>query len=198
MNSNIMMDKRQKRPFHKRDREPREFEQRIVDLARVTRVMAGGKRLRFRACVAIGDKKGKVGVAIGKGADVAIAVNKAVNIAKKNMVEIPFRKGTIPHEVRVKLCGSRILLKPAPLGTGIKAGGVLRIVLELGGVPNVVAKILGSSNKINNAQALMKALQSFVVSGEKKKEEKPAAKPAKPEKKEDKKKEEKKPAGPKK
>lgn len=161
------MSKREKRTIQRSTRDSKEFEQKIIDLARVMRVMAGGKRLRFRACVAIGDGKGRVGVAIGKGADVAIAVEKAVTKAKKRLITIPIKNKTIPHEVRVKFGAAKILLKPAPAGTGIKAGGIIRLILGLGGVPNIVAKILGSNNKINNAQALMIALEKFVIPKEK-------------------------------
>lgn len=142
-------------------REVPEFDQTIIDLARVTRVMAGGKRMRFRACVAIGKKNGEFGVGMAKGKDVTLAVNKAVNKAKKNMIKIPIVNKTIPHAIYVKYKAARILLKPAPVGTGVKAGGALRAVLELAGVPNVVGKIIGSNNKITNIHALKIALTSF-------------------------------------
>lgn len=138
-----------------------EFDQKIIDLARVTRVMAGGKRLRFRACVAIGDRKGRVGMGLAKGADVTMAVTKAVNKAKKEMITVPIVNETIPHEIRYKLGAARIMLKPAPVGTGIKAGGPVRVVLELAGVPNVVGKIMGTNNKINNVKALLVAVSMF-------------------------------------
>ncbi len=141
----------------------KEFEQRMIDIARVTRVMAGGKRMRFRACVAIGDRKGRCGIGLAKGADVTLAINKAVNQAKKNMIEIPLINGTIPHRVYIKHGAAKILLKPAPLGTGVKAGGAVRMVLELAGVPNIVTKILGTNNKVNNVRGLLVALQSFVL-----------------------------------
>ncbi|MBU1131662.1 30S ribosomal protein S5 [Patescibacteria group bacterium] len=142
-------------------REPDEFDQKIIDLARVTRVMAGGKRMRFRACVAIGNKKGQFGIGLAKGADVTLAVAKAVNKAKKNLITIPLVKETIPHEVRMKFKAAKLLLKPAPIGTGVKAGGAVRVVLELAGVQNIVGKILGSNSKINNVKALAIALSSF-------------------------------------
>lgn len=140
-----------------------EFEQKIIDLARVTRVMAGGKRMRFRACVVIGDRKGRVGYAVAKGADVSLAVSKAVNRANKNLLKIALHKETIPHEVDIKFKAARLLLKPAPPGTGIKAGGAVRSVLELVGIPNVVAKIKGSNNKINNVKATFLALRSLLT-----------------------------------
>jgi len=152
-------DRPNKRNF--KDRPQSEFEQRIIDLARVTRVMAGGKRMRFRACVAIGDKKGKVGWGVAKGADVAIAVNKAVFKAKKNMIKIRLVDGTIPHKVEAKFKASKVMLKPAVEGTGIIAGGSVRQVLELAGVPNIYSKILGGNNKISNIYATFKALESL-------------------------------------
>lgn len=152
-------DRRGSRP--RREATEREFDQNIIDLARVTRVMAGGKRMRFRATVVIGDRKGKVGLGMGKALDVSEAINKAVNAAKKELVSIPLFEGTIPHEVHVKLGAAKILLKPASDGTGIIAGGAVRSVLDLGGVPNVAAKMLGSRNKLNNARATIKALKAL-------------------------------------
>ena len=113
-----------------------DFEQRILDLARVTRVMAGGKRMRFRACVAVGDKKGKISIGIGKGADVALAVNKAVNRAKKAMIDVPIINDTIPHEIFNKFGAAKILFKPAKKGKGVIAWSVVRVVLELAGIKN--------------------------------------------------------------
>jgi len=137
----------------------KEFDQAIIDIARVTRVMAGGKRMRFRACVVIGDRHGKVGTAVAKGADVTLAVNKAVAKAKKDLISVPLINETIPYRVDVKLGAAKILLKPAPKGTGIIAGGAVRMVLDLAGVSNVVAKILGTNNKINNVKATIKAFK---------------------------------------
>lgn len=140
---------------------PEEFEQKMIDIARVTRVMAGGKRMRFRACVAIGNKKGRVAIGLAKGADVTGAVTKAVNKAKKEFIDIPIINGTIPHEIYQKLGAAKILIKPARQGRGIIAGGVVRIVLELSGVKNVISKILGTGNKINNAQCIIEALKNL-------------------------------------
>ena len=142
-------------------RPEREFDQKIVDLARVTRVMAGGKRMRFRATVVIGDRKGKVAIGTAKGADVSIAINKAVTQAQKHFIYVPIVKETIPHEVNVKYKAAKVMLKPARVGTGIKAGGVVRIILDIAGVPNVVGKILGGSNKINIARAVIEGLSDF-------------------------------------
>lgn len=150
------------RPSRRKEKEAeKEFDQVIVDIARVTRVMAGGKRMRFRACVVIGDRKGKVAYAVAKGADVTLAVNKAVNKAKKSMFNVPLINETIPHEVTIKHGASKILLKPAPKGTGVIAGGAVRIVLDLAGVSNIVSKILGTNNKINNVRATIEALKSL-------------------------------------
>jgi small subunit ribosomal protein S5 len=138
-----------------------EFEQRVIDLARVTRVMAGGKRMKFRACLAIGDRKGRVGFGVAKGADVTMAVTKALNKAKKNLIKVTLVNETIPHQVKVKFKSAKIILKPAQKGNGVKAGGPVRVLCELAGISNITAKILGSGNKINNVKAVMIALQSF-------------------------------------
>ena len=145
-----------------RDSRPKdEMEQRILEVARVTRVMAGGKRMNFRACVAIGDRKGNVGVGLGKGADVTMAVNKAVNRAKKVMINVPMINDTIPHALVHKMGAARMILKPAKKGRGVIAGGVTRVILELAGVKNVTSKTLGSKNKINNARCTIEALASL-------------------------------------
>ncbi|HBW73667.1 MAG: 30S ribosomal protein S5 [Candidatus Magasanikbacteria bacterium GW2011_GWA2_45_39] len=151
----------------RREREEREFAQEIIDLARVTRVTKGGKRMRFRACVVIGDKKGRVGFGVAKGADVTFSVNKAVNQAKKHMITVPIINETIPHRVDAKFASAVLLLKPAPKGSGIIAGGATRVVLQMAGVPNIVSKMLGSNNKINNVKATFKALEMLRVRREK-------------------------------
>ncbi|MFA4872210.1 MAG: 30S ribosomal protein S5 [Patescibacteria group bacterium] len=153
-----MPERESKRRNFRPKREQPEYAQQIVDIARVTRVMAGGKRMRFRVCLVIGDKKGRVGAGLGKGKDVPLAVQKAYKKAEKDIVKINMAGGTIPHEVRIKRGASKIILKPAPEGTGVIAGGACRIVLELAGVKNVVAKILGTNNKINNVKTTIEAL----------------------------------------
>ncbi|OGH81890.1 MAG: hypothetical protein A3G08_04750 [Candidatus Magasanikbacteria bacterium RIFCSPLOWO2_12_FULL_47_9b] len=127
-------------------KEKPEFDQNIVDLARVTRVTAGGKQLSFRACVLIGDRKGRVGYGVEKGKDVQIAVEKAVNQAKKNLFSIPIVRDTIPHRVEAKFKAAKIMIKPAPRGSGIIAGSSVRTILDLAGVANAVSKILGKTN----------------------------------------------------
>lgn len=142
-------------------REKPEFEQKLVDLARVTRVTRGGKRLSFRALVVLGNKKGKVAYGVAKGKDVTNAVSKAVEQAKKIMLEVKLNNGTIAHEIRQKFNSAYIMLKPAPQGTGVKAGGAVRVILDLAGIENIVGKMIGSKNKINNVKATYDALKNL-------------------------------------
>lgn len=144
--------------------EVKEFDERIVHIDRVARVVKGGRRFRFRALVVVGNHKGKVGIGIAKGADVTAAVTKATEVAKKHMVDINLYKGTLPHEALGKVGGARILIKPASAGTGLIAGGVVRTILEVTGVSNVLSKSLGSTNKANTAYATIEALLSLVPS----------------------------------
>jgi len=139
----------------------REFEQKILDLARVTRVTAGGKRMSFRCALVIGDRKGRVGLGVAKGADVQIAVDKAYRQAKKNLVTVPIIDETFPHATTMKFGSAMVMLKPAPKGSGLKSGGAMRVILEYAGVPNAVTKILNSSNKINIAQATLLAISNL-------------------------------------
>jgi len=142
-------------------REKKEFFEKVAQVDRVTRVVKGGRRFRFRAAVVIGDRKGRVGFGVNKGSDVSEAVKYAVKKAKKNLVRIPLTNFSIPHQVEGKFKGSRVLLKPAPEGRGIIAGGGVRIVMDLLGVKNVLAKILGSTNKLNSVQATLIALETL-------------------------------------
>lgn len=162
-------NQKQRRPRRSQaPREKEEFEQKLIEIRRVTRVMAGGKRMRFRACVVIGDRKGRVSYGIGKGPDVTIAIQKAITRAKKRVIHVPIVNDTIPHDVFHKFSAAKILIKPAPRGTGVKAGGAVRIVLDYAGVQNVVAKILGTNNKMNNVKATYDALKSMKTKKEKK------------------------------
>lgn len=151
----------------RRDRRPRreesEFDQKVLELKRVTRVSEGGKQMSFRACVAIGDGKGRIGVGISKGKDVSMAITKAVRQAEKKLVNVPITNETVPHDILIKNGASKLLIKPAKAGRGVKAGGVMRVIFQLAGVQNVIGKILGTTNKMNNAQTLVKALNSFKV-----------------------------------
>ena len=146
--------------------EEKQFDERILHVNRVARVVKGGRRFRFQALVVVGDRKNKVGVGVSKGADVTAAVAKATDVAKKNMMKVNLYKGTVPHEVVGKVGGAHILVKPASAGTGLIAGGVVRTVLEVAGISNVLSKSLGSTNKINTAYATLDALNQLVPSSE--------------------------------
>jgi len=139
-----------------------EFDQKIVSIRRVTRVMAGGRRFSFSVSMVIGDKKGKVGVGIGKAGDTQLAIEKAVRDAKKKMIVVPMDKdGRIPHDVHVKYASSEVMIMPAP-GRGLVAGSSVRTVLELAGVKDVTAKLFSrSKNKLNNARAAVEALKQL-------------------------------------
>lgn len=143
------------------DKGKSEFEERVVSIDRVSYTVAGGRRLRFRALVVVGNRQGKVGMGVAKAGEVATAIQKAVAAAKKNLVTIPIIKETIPHQVQVSYGSARVLLKPAPAGTSVIAGGSVRAVIELAGVKNIRSKALGSNNKINNVAATIEALRSL-------------------------------------
>lgn len=145
------------------EREKKEFDQKILDLSRVTRVTAGGKRMSFRAALVIGDRKGRVGFGVAKGADVQIAIEKSYRQAKKRMIRVPIVNDTIPHPVWRKFGSAIIMVKPAPRGTGLKCGGAVRVVFEMAGVPNAVSKIVNSKNKINIAKAALDAIKGLRV-----------------------------------
>jgi len=144
--------------------EEKKYDEVTLHIDRVARVVKGGRRFRFRALVAVGDHKNKVGIGIAKGADVTAAVTKATEVAKKNLINVVKYKDTIPHDVEAKIGGAKILLKPASPGTGLIAGGVVRSILELAGIGNVLSKSLGSSNKANTAYATIHALELLVPS----------------------------------
>ena len=139
-----------------------EYESKLLDLARVTRVPSGGKKLRFRAVVVVGNRQGKIGLGVEKGKDVAQALEKATRIAKKNIIEIHFYQETIPHEVKAKYGPARVLLRPQRKGRGLVAGGAVRVICNLAGIKNVSSKLLSRSrNKLNIARATIKALQQL-------------------------------------
>lgn len=142
--------------------EPKEFEEVVINIDRVARVVKGGRRFRFKALVVVGNKKGKVGVGVSKGQDVQTAVAKATDVAKKHLITVPIVNTTIPHDVEMKLSGARVLIKPAAPGTGIIAGGVVRQVIGVTGIHNMLSKSLGSTNKVNIAYATIEALRSLV------------------------------------
>lgn len=144
-------------------REKSEYDQKVLDIRRTARVVAGGRRFSFRASVVIGNRNGKVGLGMGKGADVSSAVEKAVAKAKKDIFTVPVTKTrTIPHEVEGKASAARVLLKPAREGRGLVAGGPIRIVADLAGIRHITAKILSRTpNKLNNANATVQALRKL-------------------------------------
>jgi len=146
-----------------RTREPSEWEQRVVDMRRTARVVAGGRRFSFRATVVVGDRKGRVGVGVGKGAEVAKAVEKAANRAKKSVIRVAIvDKRTIGHDVTAKFSAARIVLRPARPGHGLVAGGPIRVVAMLAGIKDLTAKIVSRSpNKLNNALAAVEALKKL-------------------------------------
>ena len=139
----------------------KEFEETVVQINRISKKTKGGNQIRFSALVVIGDKKGKVGAAISKATDVRSAIGKAIASAKRNMITVTLRGTTVPYSVNEKFSAAKVLIKPAPPGSGIIAGGAVRVVLEMAGVPNVVSKIFGSNNKINNAKATFEALKKL-------------------------------------
>jgi|TARA_B110000091_G_scaffold209169_1_gene249913 small subunit ribosomal protein S5 len=136
-----------------------QYDEKIVQIKRVTKVVKGGKKMTFRAVVIIGDNKRKVGVGIGRAEDVNLAIDKAVLNGKKNLINVPLTlKDSIPHVVNGSYGACKLMLRPASLGTGVIAGGSIKTVLELGGVKNILAKQFGSSNILNNAKATIAAL----------------------------------------
>lgn len=148
--------------FQPRQQEKTEYEQKLLDVARVVRVVAGGRRFRFRAVVIIGNKKGKVGVGVAKGQDVSLAVEKAVADAKKHLVKVALVNGTIPHTVEAKFNSAKVLLKPGVKGGGIVAGGAVRVICDLVGIESISGKILGKTkNKLNNARATIVAFSKL-------------------------------------
>lgn len=156
------MPQPQRGPRRDRPMKPKEeFKERVLDMRRVTRVVAGGKRFRFRCTLVLGDEKGRVGIGVAKGLDVQQAVAKAKAEAKKNMIMVNLKDGrTIPHEVLAKYSAAKVLVKPASQGHGLRAGGAVRFVLAFAGVKDATSKILGRTpNKLTNAMATIEALK---------------------------------------
>jgi len=139
--------------------EKKHFEEKVIEIARVSRTVKGGKRIGFRALVVVGDKQSRVGIGLGKSSEVAGAIKKAVNQAKKKMIDVKINDhGTVLKETMIKFGSAKVIMRPAPEGTSIIAGGVVRSVCELAGIKNLVAKSLGSNNKINSAKATVLGL----------------------------------------
>lgn len=148
--------------------QPKEFEEKVVEIRRVSKKTKGGSTIRFSALLVIGDRKGKVGIGVAKAGDVRSAIQKAINTAKKDMISVPMNGTTIPFETHEKYGAAKILVKPAPRGTGIIAGGTMRVVLEAAGVRDAVGKILGTKNKISNVHATFNALKNLIKMQERK------------------------------
>ena len=159
---------RDRRPSNRRDvpTEPKEFEELVINIDRVARVVKGGRRFRFKALVVVGNGKNKVGIGVAKGSDVQAAIAKATEVAKKHIVEIAVNKDTIPHDAELQYAGARVLIKPASAGTGIIAGGVVRSIIGVTGIKDLLTKSLGSTNKVNIAYATIEALRSLVPRNE--------------------------------
>ena len=161
------MDRRNEREYRVgnrgegREKPKSEYEENVLQVDRVSRTVKGGKRVRFRALVIIGNRNGKIAMGVGKAAEVQAAVQKATTIAKKNILEIPIVNETIPYPADIHHGAAHIILKPAKPGTSVIAGGTIRVICNLAGIRNLVAKILGTPNKINNAQTTMIALEQM-------------------------------------
>lgn len=139
----------------------KEFEETVVQINRISKKTKGGNQIHFSALVVVGDKKGKVGVGLSKASDVRNAIRKAIAAAKRRMVNVPLKGTTVPYSVREKFSAAKVFIKPAPPGSGIIAGGPIRVVMEAAGIRNVSGKILGTKNKISNVYATLKALETI-------------------------------------
>ena len=146
--------------------EPKEYQELVINIDRVARVVKGGRRFRFKALVVVGNDKNKVGIGVAKGADVQAAIAKATDVAKKHIINIATDKDTIPHDCEIQFSGARVMMKPASPGTGIIAGGVVRSIIGVTGIRDILTKSLGSTNKVNIAYATIEALKSQVPKSE--------------------------------
>lgn len=147
----------------------KEFDETVVEIKRVSKKTKGGNTMRFSALTVVGDKKGKVGVGLSKAPDVVSAIKKSISAAKRKMIKVPMSGNTIPYSVEEKFSAARVLLKPAPSGSGIIAGGPMRVVLEAAGIRDAVGKILGTTNKVSNVYATLEALKTVSKIDRKKK-----------------------------
>jgi small subunit ribosomal protein S5 len=159
-NNNNNNNNRGGRPFRE-DKPKSEYEEHVLQVDRVSRTVKGGKRMRFRALVIIGNRAGKIGMGVGKASEVVDAVAKATTFAKKHILEIPIVNDTIPFPIEINNGAAHLILKPAKAGTSVIAGGTIRVICNLAGIKNLVAKILGTANKINNAQTTLQALETI-------------------------------------
>ena len=140
---------------------PREFEEKVIQVNRVSKKTKGGNKIGFSVLVVVGDKKGRVGVGLGKAKDVASAIRKAVNYAKKHLINVTIKNGTIETDIYVKRGAAKIMLKPAPEGSGVIAGGAVRVVVEAAGIKNISSKVLGTKNQASNVYATLEALKKL-------------------------------------
>lgn len=145
----------------RQDREKDSFEDRVVSINRVSKVVKGGRRIRFSALAIVGDKNGTIGFGLGKAQEIPDAINKAIQMARKNLVKISLVEGSIPHEVTGRAGGGKVFLRPAPEGTGVIAGGPVRVICELAGIQDIVSKSLGSKSPINTVRATFDGLESL-------------------------------------
>lgn len=158
------MERRPRRQSNRKSEAPPEFEQKVVQVSRVTRVVAGGKRMRFRCLVVIGDKKGKVGFGLAKGRDVQESMTKAVNQAKKQMILVPLKNNTLQSPIDIKFKASLLRMQPGRPGSGVIAGGPVRAIMEVAGINNISCKLLGSSNAVSNVKAVFAGFQKLKIS----------------------------------
>lgn len=144
-----------------RYRKDKEFDEKVIQVNRVSKKTKGGNQIGFSVLMVVGDKKGRVGVGLGKAPDVLSSIKKGIRRAKKNLIKVPIRKGTIPHDILVKFGAAKVMLKPAPKGSGLIAGGAVRSVMEAAGVKNISSKVLGTRNKASNVYCTIKALKQL-------------------------------------
>lgn len=141
--------------------EPKEFEEKVVQVNRVSKKTKGGNRIGFSVIVVVGDRKGRVGVGLGKARDVVSGIRKGISLAKKSLIKVPITNGTIPHDIYIKRGAAKVLLKPAPEGSGVIAGGAVRVVVEAAGIRNISSKVLGTKNPASNIYATLDALEKL-------------------------------------
>ncbi|HUW24440.1 MAG TPA: 30S ribosomal protein S5 [Patescibacteria group bacterium] len=139
----------------------KEFEEKVVQVNRVSKKTKGGNKISFSVLVVVGDRKGRVGVGLGKAKDVSSSIAKAIDYAKRHLITVPLKGTTIPHDVRIKRGAAKVLLKPAPVGSGVIAGGAVRAVVEAAGIRDISSKVLGTSNKASNVYATLEALKQL-------------------------------------
>ncbi len=147
--------------YRQQSPEDKKYEEKVLLIKRVSKKTPGGNYVTFSALVVVGDKKGKVGIGIGRGLEVPPAIQKAMNYARKHLIQVPVFHNTIPHEIKLKFKSAFILLKPAPEGSGLKVGSVARVILDLAGINNASGKIIGSRNQVSNTYAVMEALKKL-------------------------------------